>query len=109
MIAAYICLDFGAFCLGVAETVVSVTHVDLSTASPDRIVDGAIEYQRGRGISESRAKPYLGAHWAQKILPRSGESNCPGALRIVRGRRAGEREAKGKEKGPRPVHQVREL
>jgi hypothetical protein len=94
MLAAYIRLDFGAFCLGVAETVVSVTHVDLSTASWDRTVDGAIEYQRGRSIPERRASHTCRGHWAQKALPRSGKSNCPGALRTVHGRRAGEREAK---------------
>jgi hypothetical protein len=43
----------------VAETVVSVTHVDLSTAFWDRIVDGAIEYQRGGGIPEAGPKSYL--------------------------------------------------
>jgi hypothetical protein len=69
MLAAHIGPDSGAFCLGVCETVASVMRLDVSTPAWDRIVDGAIEYLRGRGIPYSRTKPYLRARWTQNHSP----------------------------------------
>jgi hypothetical protein len=69
MLAAHISSDSGAFCLGVAETVVSVMRLDVSTQAWDRIVDGAIEYLRGRGIPYDRTKPYMRTRWAQNHSP----------------------------------------
>lgn len=66
MLAAHAGADSGAFCLGVAETVTSVLHLHVSTPAWDRIVDGAIEYLRGRSIPYTRTKPYMRARWAEQ-------------------------------------------
>lgn len=69
MLAAHISSDSGAFCLGVAETVVSVMRLDVSTQAWDRIVDGAIEYLRVQGIPYDRTKSYMRTRWAQNHSP----------------------------------------
>jgi len=63
MLAAHVSDDSGAFCLGTSETVASVHRLDVSTPAWDRIVDGAIEYLRDRGIPYDKTKPYMRVRW----------------------------------------------
>jgi hypothetical protein len=66
MLAVHADADSGAFCLGAAETVASVMRLSVSTPAWDRIVDGAIDYLRGRGVPYERAKPYMRDRWLQQ-------------------------------------------
>lgn len=56
---------FGAYCLGAAEVVAMIHHLNASGPTWDRIVDGANQYLRGVGIPYSSLKPYLKARWDQ--------------------------------------------
>ena len=69
MLAAHVAADSGAFCLGAAETVASVMRLDVSTPAWDRIVDGAIDYLRGRSVPYQRTKAYMQTRWTQNHSP----------------------------------------
>jgi hypothetical protein len=101
MIAAHIRLD-SAFCLDAAETVASATYVDLSTASWDRIVDGAIECQHGPRHSGEQGQAIPWRPLGSEDSPREvGSPSVPVPCGLCTGG--------ARVKGSRPAHQVWEL